>query len=96
MIRIISFFLILAISMLIYASYVSAAGDSYGLKFDIVFWQTLPFAFISAYVIERALLSGGGQANAGNFSISLPLAAIFSLWNAHNYAMEGTTEAVSD
>ncbi|MFH0886644.1 MAG: hypothetical protein V1843_00595 [bacterium] len=83
--------------MAIYSQYAQATGDSYGLKFDIVFWQTLPFAFISAYVVERALLSASGQANASNnFSFSLSLATIISLWNAHNYAREGSAEAAAD
>jgi hypothetical protein len=59
-------------------------------EFDITFWQTLPFAVLWGYFIERQLSSSVSPGSSAHWEFILPFAGAVSAGNAYFYSRRAT------
>ena len=61
-------------------------SDLFWQEFDITFWQTLPFASLMGYFVDRHLSSIMFPAAAAHWQAILPFAIVISAGNAFIHA----------
>jgi|GEM_PF-1293240 len=73
-----------------------AAGGKFLQQFDIVFWQTLPFAALWGHVLDRQLSSFMYPGSAAHWEVIVPFAIAVSATNAllHARRVTGRQEKV--